>query len=339
MRLWRGQYPVPTRPHSDWNYVTLKERGVYVGDTLTVMNPVDNWWGEGDEKIYVDGETFPSIFGTGTEDYYGYSWGGVSTDFYEHPFHAQPRCHVYDKLNRKTTNGRNTFGYSTETRSRSLDTMPFGRSLKLDMEVWSWTDCDMGYGVGTYWYGDADTTSNREPDPAGAVVLPPLPESGASTTAPAKSSASRFDGAIECETMTIVAKSEAIVAQPQALSRFRNHRWSDSRHLFVKEGTVGDFVELRLPASGPKPAKLVLHATRSHDYGMLRLSVNGRSAGAEIDLYANEPIPSGPIPLGVFEPIEHAFTLRAEITGQNPKSAGTYLGLDCVVTGPAVTTQ
>ncbi|WP_405563368.1 glycoside hydrolase family 172 protein [Polaribacter sp. Asnod6-C07] len=163
---WRGQNPVPTRPFSDWNYVTLKGRGVYVGDALTIKNPVEKWWGEGDEKIWVDGEDFPSIFGTGTEDYYGYSWGGMSTDFYEHPFHAQPFSYKYNKLNRKTNIGeRNTKGYSTETRTRSLDVMPFGSSLQLDMEVWSWTDCDMAYGVGVYWYGDAATTSNRVPDP------------------------------------------------------------------------------------------------------------------------------------------------------------------------------
>lgn len=163
---WRGQYPVPTRPFSDWNYVTLKGRGVYVGDALTIMNPVERWWGEGDEKIWVDDEDFPSIFGTGTEDYYAYSWGGMSTDFYEHPFHAQPRCTVYNKLNRKKAIGeKNTKGYSTETRTRSLDIMPFESSLQLDMEIWSWTDCDMGYGVGVYWYGDATTTSNRLPDP------------------------------------------------------------------------------------------------------------------------------------------------------------------------------
>ena len=173
---WRGQYPVPTRPFSDWNYVTLQGRGVYVGDTLTIMNPVQKWWGEGDEKIFVDGESFPSIFGTGTEDYYAYSWGGRSTDFYEHPFHAQPRCTVYNKLNRKTTNERNTQGFSTETRTRALDTMPFDKSLQLDMEVWSGTDCNMGYAVGAYWYGDAKTESNREPDPDGALLIPPLPE-------------------------------------------------------------------------------------------------------------------------------------------------------------------
>lgn len=173
---WRGQYPVPTRPYSDWNYVTLKGRGVYVGDTLTVMNPIARWWGEGDEKIFVDGEKFPSIFGTGTEDYYAYSWGGVSTDFYEHPFHAQPRSNVYNKLNRKKTKEKNTQGFSTETRTRALDSMPFGSSLQLDMEVWHWESCDMGYDVGVYWYGDSDTTSNRMPDPEGVVILPPVPE-------------------------------------------------------------------------------------------------------------------------------------------------------------------
>ncbi|WP_046288005.1 glycoside hydrolase family 172 protein [Zobellia galactanivorans] len=173
---WRGQYPVPTRPFSDWNYVTLKGRGVYVGDALTVMNPVERWWGEGDEKIWVDGEDFPSIFGTGTEDYYAYSWGGRSTDFYEHPFHAQPRSYVYNKLNRKKTKEKNTLGYSTETRTRALDIMPFETSLKLDMEVWSWTDCEMGYGVGMYWYGDKQTTSNRAPDEKEVLNVPPLPK-------------------------------------------------------------------------------------------------------------------------------------------------------------------
>ena len=173
---WNGQYPVATRPFSDWNYVTLKGRGVYVGDALTIMNPVKKWWGEGDEKIWVDGEDFPSIFGTGTEDYYAYSWGGISTDFYEHPFHAQPHSYVYNKLNRNTGKERNTLGYSTETRTRALDVMPFGSSLQLDMEVWSWSDCDMGYGVGVYWYGDASTTSNRTVNIDQVLNVPPLPE-------------------------------------------------------------------------------------------------------------------------------------------------------------------
>ena len=227
---WRGQYPVPTRPYSDWNYVTLKGRGVYVGDTLTIMNPVERWWGEGDEKIFVDGEMFPSIFGTGTEDYYAYSWGGRSTDFYEHPFHAQTFSHKYNKLNRKPKiDEKNTQGFSTETRTRALDTMPFGSSLQLDMEVWSWTDCKMGYGVGMYWYGDAGTTSNRKPEPLEVLNVPPLPDM--SQPKPAEPVTGDFNGAVECEEMEVVSKSEKVVLKPQNLKQLNRRDQSQNGQL------------------------------------------------------------------------------------------------------------
>ncbi|MCX5669793.1 MAG: DUF2961 domain-containing protein, partial [Planctomycetota bacterium] len=72
---WRQERGIPTRPYKDWNYITIQGKGVYMGDTLALFNPVRDWWGEGDEKIWVDGESFPSHFGTGSEDYYGYSYG------------------------------------------------------------------------------------------------------------------------------------------------------------------------------------------------------------------------------------------------------------------------
>lgn len=332
---WRGQYPVATRPRSDWNYVTLNGRGVYVGDTLTIMNPDTQWWGEGDEKIWVDGEDFPSIFGTGTEDYYAYSWGGRSTDFYEHPFHAQPFSHRYNKLNRKpkNTSERNTQGFSVETRSRALDTMPFGSSLQLDMEVWSGTEQGMGYQVGAYWYGFADTTSNRKSEPVEVLNVPSLPKLGVSTAPPVRPSATRFDNAVECETMRIVAKSGDFPAAEQPLHRYGGRRWSGANHLFVRAGKIGDFVELRFPVEGDGHHKLILHATQSHDYGVLRLTVNGQPAGEDVDTYAEKPGPRGPLELGVFKPVDGAFTLRAEVVGKNAKSqkTGTYFGLDCVV--------
>ncbi|MCK4958092.1 MAG: DUF2961 domain-containing protein, partial [Planctomycetes bacterium] len=37
---WRHEYPVPTRPRQDFNYLEAHGKGVYVGDTLTIMNPV-----------------------------------------------------------------------------------------------------------------------------------------------------------------------------------------------------------------------------------------------------------------------------------------------------------
>ena len=85
---WRRQYPISTRPFSDWNYLEAAGRGVYVGDTLCVWNPTKKWWGEGDEKVWVDGEAFSSHFGTGSEDPYGYAWGNPAR--FQGPFCNQP---------------------------------------------------------------------------------------------------------------------------------------------------------------------------------------------------------------------------------------------------------
>ena len=81
---WHQQSGLTTPPPSDWNFLRLTGRGVYVGDSLALFNPVATWYGEGDEKIFVDGEAFPSHLGTGTEDYYGYSYapkGIIQTPF------------------------------------------------------------------------------------------------------------------------------------------------------------------------------------------------------------------------------------------------------------------
>ncbi|MGB7323553.1 MAG: glycoside hydrolase family 172 protein [Rubripirellula sp.] len=328
---WHGQYPVQTRPYSDWNYISLKGRGVYVADTLTIMNPVERWWGEGDEKIWVDGEEFPSLFGTGTEDYYAYSWGGVSTDFYEHPFHAQPRAHEYNKLSRKPTADalvKNTRGFSVESRSRALDTMPFGSSLQLDMEVWSWTDCEMGYGVGMSWYGFADTDSNRKSEPAEVLNVPALPDLENTS---ADSSADSYKDAVEIVPEQIVSKPAGILMKFQNLKKMRfKGKWNLGTHHLFKGAGEGDAIEFRIPATNDSAERLALYATKSNDFGVVRFSVNGKPAGDEVDLYAAKPVPTGAIELGDFEPVESVYVLRVEVVGKNTDSTGTFFGLDCV---------
>src|SRR5699024_7307795 len=54
-------------------------RGRFLGTNIGVQaNPVygDLWWGEGEVKMYLDGDKkYPTIAGTGTEDYIGTAWG------------------------------------------------------------------------------------------------------------------------------------------------------------------------------------------------------------------------------------------------------------------------
>jgi hypothetical protein len=53
----------------------IKGRGQYVGTYLAIGVHNNGWWGEGEIKFYMDGDTkFPTINGTGTEDYFGGSY-------------------------------------------------------------------------------------------------------------------------------------------------------------------------------------------------------------------------------------------------------------------------
>ena len=50
--------------------------GRYVGTFLSLTQLSNGWPGEGEVKFYIDGDTeFPTIVGTGTEDYFGADWG------------------------------------------------------------------------------------------------------------------------------------------------------------------------------------------------------------------------------------------------------------------------
>lgn len=53
----------------------VKGRGIYVGTYIALQTLERYWWGEGEVKFYLDGDTdYPTICGTGMEDYVGGSW-------------------------------------------------------------------------------------------------------------------------------------------------------------------------------------------------------------------------------------------------------------------------
>lgn len=136
----------------DWTYVSLEGRGRYVGDLLWVTNLASAWWGEGDEKIYVDGASYPTHFGTGTEDYYGYAWG---RDYvFNQPFIGQPQGDGNEP------SFSNPPGTTVNSRVRMLDAIPFEKSLRVDMELWHQkTDTQVDLGAAVFWYGIPGSTT------------------------------------------------------------------------------------------------------------------------------------------------------------------------------------
>jgi hypothetical protein len=73
----------PTAIKKDFELLPQREgRGRFVGSVIGIRPLSGNWWGEGEVKVYMDGDTdFPTICGTGSEDYVGLSWGIQQTPF------------------------------------------------------------------------------------------------------------------------------------------------------------------------------------------------------------------------------------------------------------------
>jgi hypothetical protein len=87
----------PTTLKKDYTILPRVEgKGRYLGTNAGVICDMetysDTWWGEGEIKIYLDGDKeYPTICGTGVEDYVSTAWG---QDYYYDLYHGSP---IYDK--------------------------------------------------------------------------------------------------------------------------------------------------------------------------------------------------------------------------------------------------
>lgn len=140
------------------NYVWLeaKGRGHFVGVTMSVLQNQDDWWGEGDDMFFVDGEARPSINGTGSEDYFLGAWG-----FGERPFSYG--------LYGAPVKGREVAGSRSTVYRFHLDSpITFTKSLRATIEHGHGNHRSDNFFSVAYWY-------QTEPH-AAFPPLPPLAE-------------------------------------------------------------------------------------------------------------------------------------------------------------------
>lgn len=84
----------------------IKGSGHYIGTYIALSTLQRYWWGEGEVKFYIDGdEQYPTICGTGMEDYFGGSWsfarhenGKTIEQTYTTPFLGYPYYSRHDDL-------------------------------------------------------------------------------------------------------------------------------------------------------------------------------------------------------------------------------------------------
>ncbi len=110
----------PTGPE-DFVLLDTQGHGQYVGTVLSDHMAEIGWFGEGDDRFYVDGEEYPSLSGTGTEDYFCDAWGFRKFDT---PYFGVSLWDGYFAGDRVTA-----------YRWHLPDPIPFKKSLRVQMET------------------------------------------------------------------------------------------------------------------------------------------------------------------------------------------------------------
>ncbi len=243
-----------TRPMRDMDFLTAKGEGNFVGVSLHVANPTGAWWGEGDEKIFVDNEAFPSTFGTGTEDYFGYAWCDPTP--FTRAFHAQPRC-----------DGPGNRGHTNVMRWQTFDAIPFRSAFKFQIELWHWAEVTVDYDRVVYWYAPSGSTGPARIDPA-ALFLTHIPG-----PEPVK-------GALEGETAKIVAKTggETEFQDFGELSRGKQLWWRDAK--------PGEKLVLEFDVPEDGDYEVSGNFCHARDYGIHKISIGGVTLQSGIDFYS-----------------------------------------------------
>lgn len=146
----------------------IKGNGHYVGTYMHWGTKSNSWWGEGEIKFYIDGDAeFPSVCGTGTEDYfcgaYNFDVGGKYVEF------STPYSGMYKV--RKTDEAYLSQRYFNLYRWHITDPVYFKEDLRVTIQALGWRSggrylpLQDDISSVAYWYSD-----NLEDD------YPPLPD-------------------------------------------------------------------------------------------------------------------------------------------------------------------
>jgi hypothetical protein len=132
---WRRNNPLPYKEvHTLLDGVT--GQGQYVGTYMAWGVNNNGWWGEGEIKFYMDGDgQFPTICGTGTEDYFGGAWAFVHPEgqygVYSTPYLGMPQVIKPDGLYKS----QQRFGLY---RWHVMDPIRFKQDLRVTIQALGW---------------------------------------------------------------------------------------------------------------------------------------------------------------------------------------------------------
>jgi len=288
----------PCQSGRDYLILDAEGDGVYVGTVLSVQMNEESWFGEGDDRFYIDGEAEPSLRGTGTEDYFCDAWGFRK---FNHPFYG---VSVWE--------GYNVDDRGTAYRWHIPDPIRFKKSLKVTIEH---------KGVEFAKDGKVKSGFTERPDHFSSVAfwyqrgkakrfaqIPPGPDRIVRGTY------------IEAESLIERLWCEPAAAQVQDVGSC-----SGGRQLLFVPWDAKAWIEL--PFEVPEDGRYLLKAdlTRSRDGGMYHVALDGKKVGDAVNLYSAE-VTVQTEKLGIHELKKGAHRLRFLCVGRHPGAQAKETG-------------
>jgi len=301
---YRQEYP--TVPGKDYLILETEGKGHYVGTVQAVRTRSPSWFGEGDEKIYIDGEKEPSIWGTGTEDYFLSAWGlqaGVNTPYFGTVYFDQWGI---------------VGGHTSAFRWHLADPIVFEKSIKVTIEHYgwispdenkerrghSWNEREDDFATVAYWYQTGIPTFKEPVPPAEERILPNLDQIFFAKGAVASKSYTNGTAAIQ-ENL---------------------EHYMDGQLLFSPASEQAK-VSIPFNVSEKKPTRLLVAVTKAPDYGIWQAYLNGIKVGPPMNLY-DQKVQEWEHHLLDFWPDPGDYTLELRLVGKDYFSTGNKLGIE-----------
>lgn len=158
----------------------IKGAGTYLGTFLALSTLERYWWGEGELKFYIDGDAdYPTICGTGMEDYFGGSWSFASqvdgqtvehtytTQYLGYPFYSKSDTAIHNPYHNDDCPPMRAF-----YRWHLPDPIFFQRDLRVTVQ-------QIGVGFGGLFERQDDLSSVAfwyQTEPHGAFASLPAPK-------------------------------------------------------------------------------------------------------------------------------------------------------------------
>jgi hypothetical protein len=289
-------------------------KGHFAGVSLSIHTQVAGWWGEGDDIFTVDGEEKPSLWGTGSEDYFCGAWC-YGQPFYT-PYFGMP---LREKIDQSSNNYWNVYRLHLES------PITFKKSLKVEIEHGvngfenKRSPRNNDYSSCAYWYVDKPQALKgslpEAKDRIAEFVIPKAPA-----------------GVIELHALER-KQSPGMEVDVQGMNAFENdqRKWVNGDQLWTPKSVVGGTIDLQLNVKETTEDPVVLLVTLAPDYGKVAVKLDGKKV-ANYDGYAKD-VQAGVLSLSETEFKKGVHTLTFEITGKNPDAKNTLAGFDYIRIG------